>query len=116
MTAAATGHPIQELYAALWRFAAGARGQLLGATALLTTSQLMRLTMPWLAGQAINALQTGDIAGSGRWIATLAGIYVLSWVVHGPGRILERNVGLRGRGQCRAAEQHESALHAMSSV
>jgi len=97
MTAAATGHPIQELYAALWRFAAGARGQLLGATALLTTSQLMRLTMPWLAGQAINSLQTGDVAGSGRWIATLAGIYVLSWVVHGPGRILERNVGLRVR-------------------
>ncbi len=53
--------------------------------------------MPWLAAQAINALQTGDIGGAGRWIAVLAGIYVLSWVIHGPGRILERNVGLRVR-------------------
>ncbi|VTU30226.1 ABC transporter ATP-binding protein [Variovorax sp. RA8] len=88
---------IGELYGALWRHAEGARGQLLGATGLLTSSQLLRLTLPWLAGQAINALQTGDIAGSGRWIAALAGIYVLSWVIHGPGRILERNVGLRVR-------------------
>ena len=88
---------IGELYGALWRHAEGARGQLLGATALLTSSQLLRLALPWLAGQAINALQTGDIAGAGRWIAALAGIYVLSWAVHGPGRILERNVGLRVR-------------------
>ena len=88
---------IGELYAALWRHAQGARGQLLGATALLTGSQLLRLTLPWLAGQAINALQSGNIDGAGRWIAALAGIYVLSWAVHGPGRILERNVGLRVR-------------------
>ncbi|WP_256856523.1 ABC transporter ATP-binding protein [Variovorax sp. KK3] len=90
-------HAIGELYRALWRHAEGARGQLLGATAMLTSSQLMRLTLPWLAGQAINALQTGDFAGAGRWIATLAGIYLLSWTMHGPGRILERNVGLKVR-------------------
>ena len=98
--AAAPGHAMGamgELYGALWRYAEGKRGQLLGATALLTGSQLLRLTMPWLAAQAINALQTGDIASSGRWIAALAGIYLLSWVIHGPGRILERNVGLRVR-------------------
>jgi len=94
---AAPTQAIGELYGALWRHADGARGQLLGATALLTSSQLLRLALPWLAGQAINALQTGDIAGAGRWIAALAGIYVLSWAVHGPGRILERNVGLRVR-------------------
>ncbi|RST53145.1 ABC transporter ATP-binding protein [Variovorax sp. MHTC-1] len=98
--AAAPGHAMGamgELYGALWRHAEGKRGQLLGATALLAGSQLLRLTMPWLAAQAINALQTGDIARSGRWIAALAAIYLLSWVVHGPGRILERNVGLRVR-------------------
>ncbi|MGI4776578.1 MAG: ABC transporter ATP-binding protein [Janthinobacterium lividum] len=106
MVGAATGTPgtpgtpgnaIRELYGALWHYAAGARRQLLGATALLTTSQLMRLTMPWLAGQAINALQAGSLANSARWIGALAGIYVLSWAVHGPGRILERNVGVRVR-------------------
>ena len=100
MAGAAIGTPgnaIRELYGALWHYAAGARRQLLGATALLTTSQLMRLAMPWLAGQAINALQAGSLADSARWIGALAGIYVLSWTVHGPGRILERNVGVRVR-------------------
>ena len=100
MAGAAIGTPgnaIRELYGALWHYAAGARRQLLGATALLTTSQLMRLAMPWLAGQAINALQAGSLAESARWICALAGVYVLSWTVHGPGRILERNVGVRVR-------------------
>lgn len=95
--AAAPGNAIRELYGALWHYAAGARRQFLGATALLTSSQLLRLTMPWLAGQAINALQTGSLSASARWIGALAGIYVLSWAVHGPGRILERNVGVRVR-------------------
>ncbi|WP_232077009.1 ABC transporter ATP-binding protein [Variovorax sp. PBL-E5] len=97
MSAVAPGNAMRELFAALWHYARGARPQLVGATVLLTASQLLRLTMPWLAAQAINALQTGDIARSGRWIAALAGIYLVSWVIHGPGRILERNVGLRVR-------------------
>lgn len=91
------GNAIRELYVALWHFAAGARGQLLGATALLACSQLIRLALPYLAGQAINALQRGDLPGAGRWIATLAGVYVGAWVLHGPGRILERNVGMKVR-------------------
>ncbi|MDB5878983.1 MAG: transporter related protein [Variovorax sp.] len=95
--AAAPGNAIRELYGALWHYAAGARRQFIGATALLTSSQLLRLTMPWLAGQAINALQAGSLSASARWIGALAGIYVLSWAVHGPGRILERNVGVRVR-------------------
>jgi len=86
-----------ELYAALWHFAAGARGQLLGATALLASSQLIRLTLPYLAGQAINALQRSELGTAGRWIGTLAAVYVGAWVLHGPGRILERNVGMKVR-------------------
>jgi ATP-binding cassette subfamily B protein len=97
MATTAPGNAIRELYGALWRYAEGARRELLGATALLTSSQLLRLTMPWLAGQAINALQAGSLANAGRWIGALAGIYVVSWIVHGPGRILERNVGVRVR-------------------
>ncbi|WP_253950460.1 ABC transporter transmembrane domain-containing protein, partial [Methylibium sp. T29] len=46
---------------------------------------------------AINALQGGDLRAAGRWIAALAALYLLSWAAHGPGRILERNVGLRVR-------------------
>ncbi len=91
------GQAIRELYAALWHFAAGARAQLLGATALLGVSQLIRLTLPYLAGQAINALQRNEFGGAGRWIAALAGVYVGAWALHGPGRILERNVGVKVR-------------------
>lgn len=91
------GNAVRELYAALWRFAEGARGQLLGATALLTASQLVKLTLPYLAGRAINELQRGNLRGAGGWIATLIGVYLLSWMLHGPGRILERNVGVRVR-------------------
>ncbi|OAK60864.1 multidrug ABC transporter ATP-binding protein [Variovorax paradoxus] len=70
---------------------------MLGATALLAMSQLIRLALPYLAGQAINALQRGELSGAGRWIAALAGVYVGAWALHGPGRILERNVGMRVR-------------------
>ncbi|MBY4895848.1 ABC transporter ATP-binding protein [Cupriavidus sp. AU9028] len=91
------GSAASELYRALWRHAQGVRAQLLGACGLLSAAQLLRLTMPWLAAQAINALQRGDLANAGRWIVYLAGIYLLSWLLHGPGRVLERNVGVRVR-------------------
>ncbi|MCR6667632.1 MAG: ABC transporter ATP-binding protein/permease [Methyloversatilis sp.] len=87
----------RDLYRALWLHAEGARVQMLGAAALLSGAQLLRLTMPWLAAQAINALQHGDMATAGRWILYLVGIYLLSWLLHGPGRVLERNVGVRVR-------------------
>lgn len=87
----------RDLYRALWLHALGARAQMLGAAALLSGAQLLRLTMPWLAAQAINALQQGDMATAGRWILYLVGIYLLSWLLHGPGRVLERNVGVRVR-------------------
>ncbi|WP_454688553.1 ABC transporter ATP-binding protein [Achromobacter aloeverae] len=91
------GNAARELYAALWRHAQGKRPQLLGAAGLLSAAQLLRLTMPWLASHAINALQQGDMMTSGRWIVYLVLIYLLSWFLHGPGRILERNVGVQVR-------------------
>jgi len=91
------GTAARDLYRALWRHAAGVRAHMLGAAGLLSAAQLLRLTMPWLASHAINALQHGDMATAGRWIAYLVGVYLLSWLLHGPGRILERNVGVRVR-------------------
>ncbi|RYF84047.1 MAG: ABC transporter ATP-binding protein [Comamonadaceae bacterium] len=88
---------VRQLYSALWRHAQGLRGTLVAALSLLGGSQLLRLSMPWFAGQAINALQRGDIGGSGRWIAGLMGVYLVSWLLHGPGRVLERNVGVHVR-------------------
>lgn len=92
-----TGSAIRTLYRALWQHAEGVRGQLVGAAALLGGSQLVRLAMPWLAAQAINALQKGQVPVAGRWIAVLMGVYLVSWLLHGPGRVLERNVGVRVR-------------------
>ncbi|RZT36876.1 ABC transporter ATP-binding protein [Cupriavidus agavae] len=91
------GSAARELYRALWRHASGVRTHLLGAAGLLSAAQLLRLTMPWLAAQAINGLQQGQMDVAGRWILALVGIYLLSWLLHGPGRILERNVGVRVR-------------------
>ena len=91
------GSAARELYRALWRHAEGVRMHMLGAAGLLSAAQLLRLTMPWLAAQAINALQRNDMAAAGRWIVYLIGVYLLSWLLHGPGRVLERNVGVRVR-------------------
>lgn len=91
------GGAARDLYRALWRHAAGVRAHMLGAAGLLSGAQLLRLTMPWLAAQAINALQQGSVPAAGRWIGYLVGIYLLSWLLHGPGRVLERNVGVRVR-------------------
>lgn len=91
------GSAARDLYRALWHHAAGVRPQMLGAAGLLSAAQLLRLTMPWLAAQAINALQQDNMPLAGRWIIYLVGIYLLSWLLHGPGRILERNVGVRVR-------------------
>ncbi|WP_218508842.1 ABC transporter ATP-binding protein [Variovorax sp. dw_308] len=90
-------HPLRVLYGALWRFAAGVRGRLVGALSLLGGSQLIRLAMPWLAGKAINALQQGEIGTATRWILLLVFVYLVSWGLHGPGRVLERDVAVRVR-------------------
>ncbi len=93
------GHAAHELYGALWRHAEGARGQLAGALALLGSAQLLRLAMPWLAAQAINALQRTQLETSTLWIAALMAVYLVSWLLHGPGRVLERNVAVHVREQ-----------------
>ncbi len=95
--ATSLGGAARDLYGALWRHAEGTRAQLLGALGLLGGAQLLRLTMPWLAAQAINALQHGDMNTAGRWIVYLLGVYLAAWLLHGPGRVLERNVGVRVR-------------------
>jgi ATP-binding cassette subfamily B protein len=96
-TPSTPAHAARELYAALWRHAEGARGQLVGAIGLLGGAQVVRLAMPWLAAQAINALQRGELETSGGWIAALMAVYLASWLMHGPGRILERNVAVHVR-------------------
>lgn len=88
------------LYRALWRHAAGVRHLILWGFLLLLASQLFKLAVPWLAGRAIDTIQRGGIdglAGAGRWLALVFAAIAASWLLHGPGRILERNVALRVR-------------------
>ncbi|MBL8445919.1 MAG: ABC transporter ATP-binding protein, partial [Zoogloeaceae bacterium] len=67
---------------------------------MLLASQLFKLAVPWLAGQAIDAIQGGGLGGvgtAGKWLALVFAATVASWALHGPGRILERNVALKVR-------------------
>ena len=96
----ATAASLGVLYRSIWRFAEGTRGALVGAAALLTASQALKLTTPWLARQAINVLQQGGAGAAGRaalWVGAIALVSIAVWAMHGPGRVLERNVGVRVR-------------------
>lgn len=91
---------LAALYRALWRHAAGARNLILWGFVLLLGSQLFKLAVPWMAGNAINAIQQGGLGSlpaAGRWLALVFAAITASWLLHGPGRILERNVALKVR-------------------
>jgi ATP-binding cassette subfamily B protein len=88
------------LYRELWRLAGGARRHLAGACALLIGAQVMLLAVPYVSGRAINALQADGFDGfqsAGLWLTAALVITAASWLLHGPGRLLERNVALHVR-------------------
>ncbi|HUP05959.1 MAG TPA: ABC transporter ATP-binding protein [Caldimonas sp.] len=101
MTAPAFAAPsVANLYRSIWRYGAGARLTMLAATALLVAATAVKLALPWLAGQAVNALQRGGdgaFAEAALWVLSVVGVYVAAWAFHGPGRVLERTVGVRVR-------------------
>lgn len=70
------------------------------ALAMLGSSQVLKLAMPWMAAQAIDAIQTTGtqgLASAARWIAGVVALSAGVWMLHGPGRVIERNVALRVR-------------------
>lgn len=103
-TSASDGLPtsndgVLDLYRHIWKHAEGVRHRLIASTALLVGSQIIKLLVPFLAAQAVNHLQEGaaGFKGAALWIPGIIGIYALSWLLHGPGRVLERSVGVRVR-------------------
>jgi len=91
-----------SLYRNLWRFARGARLQYCAAMALLGVSVAVKLFIPWLAAEAINIVQSSGwdkLGHAGEYIAAVFGLHLLAWAMHGPARVLERNVGVRVRAQ-----------------
>lgn len=95
------GRPsVAALYRNIWRFAAGVRLRFAAALTLMGGSQVAKLAVPWAAGQAINVLQQGGPAAlpiAGGWIALVIGIHAFGWMLHGPGRVMERSVGMQVR-------------------
>lgn len=63
---------IAALYRDFWHYAAGGRGAIAAAFALLLASQGFKLAVPWLTGRALNTLQLQGLAGlhsAGLWLA-----------------------------------------------
>lgn len=88
------------LYTQLWRVARGSRAMLAGACILLVAAQLPHLAAPYVAARAINAFQihgSDGLGEAGLWLFASVLLAVASWTLHGPGRVLERNVSLRVR-------------------
>jgi ABC-type multidrug transport system fused ATPase/permease subunit len=65
---------------------------------LLVSSQLVKLGIPWLTAQAINALQlSGSVGHAAMLILCILLATTVSWAMHGPGRIIERSISVRVR-------------------
>ncbi|MEF7615752.1 ABC transporter ATP-binding protein [Aquincola sp. MAHUQ-54] len=99
-SAAASPATLAALYRHVWQHAEGARARFALALSMLGSSQLLKLAMPWMAAQAINGIQAGGRAGLApacTWIAGILACYVGCWLLHGPGRVMERSVALRVR-------------------
>jgi len=89
-----------HLYRSIWRFAKGSRLTMLAAMLMLAGASTVKLALPWLTAQAINTLQqapTGSAGTAALWVAAILAVYAGAWMLHGPGRVLERNVGVRVR-------------------
>jgi ABC-type multidrug transport system fused ATPase/permease subunit len=90
------------LHRALWLYAEGRRRMLAVALGLLATSQLFKLAIPWLSARAIDALQLAGTAGLRSAAGSLALMFAaaaVSWMLHGPGRAMERTVAIHVRSR-----------------
>lgn len=91
---------VSDLYRAIWRFAAGYRRQYLIALTMLGSSTVIKLAIPMLAGRAINTIQTsgpGSMLDAAWLIGGILLTLATAWSLHGPGRVVERKVGVRVR-------------------
>ncbi|MBC7908612.1 MAG: ABC transporter ATP-binding protein [Rhodospirillaceae bacterium] len=103
---------IARLYRALWAYADGKRHVLVGFLVLLFIAQSVRLAIPYYFGLAVNDLQQSgaqDVAGAARHTAMAFGAVVLGWLIHGPGRVMERFLAVTVR------ERFADALYAKAA-
>ncbi len=88
---------VLHLYRDLWRLLRGQRRIFVGAVVLLIAAQVVLLGTPYLSGRALDALQLRGVAGLGQaglWLSLALFAAGASWILHGPGRLLERRAAL----------------------
>jgi ATP-binding cassette, subfamily B, bacterial len=88
---------VVNLYRDLWQLLRGERRIFVGAVVLLIGAQVILLAVPYISGRALNALQQHGTAGlrqAGLWLSLVLLVACGSWILHGPGRVLERRVAL----------------------
>ena len=81
----------------MWRLIRGQRRIFVGAVVLLIAAQAVLLAVPYISGRALNALQLQGRAGlheAASWLSMVLLVACGSWVLHGPGRVLERRAAL----------------------
>jgi ABC-type multidrug transport system fused ATPase/permease subunit len=91
---------VLHLYRDLWRLLRGERRIFVGAVVLLIAAQVVLLAVPYISGRALNALQlhgTDGMRQAGLWLSLVLLVACGSWILHGPGRILERRAALELR-------------------
>jgi ATP-binding cassette subfamily B protein len=101
------------LYPTFWRHAAGDRRRVAIFMTMLILAQLLKLAIPYLSGAAVEAMQadgSGALATAAWDMALIFIVCVVSWLLHGPARVLERFVAIRIR------ERFADALYAKATA
>jgi ATP-binding cassette, subfamily B, bacterial len=89
-----------RLYSVLWTYARGMRCRMVLALTLLVVAQVVRLSIPFFFGCAVNALQQqGDdgVRRAGWYLLAMLLAAMVAWAMHGPARIIERRTALYAR-------------------
>src|SRR5258708_29351714 len=100
---------VGNLYATLWRHAEGRRRNVVLFVILLVIAQVVRLTIPWFFGEAVNALQARGMEGIAQArndVLVMLGAVGVAWTMDGAARIVEGFTALVVR------ERFGDALHA----
>lgn len=97
-----SANPLVHLVRTAWAHAAGHRGRFVLYVVLSSTSLGIVLTEPYLIGRMLNAMQSIDDRDR-LWsqllfyLACYIGIQVGFWSLHGPSRVIERDLAYRIR-------------------
>ena len=95
-----------NLYRDIWLHMKGQRHVFVGAVVLLICAQVVLLLVPYLSGRALNALQLHGVEGfhdASFWLSMVLAVACGSWLLHAPGRILERRGALAVRQRMSAS-------------